>query len=329
MVKKLSNKKSKPLIIFMIIIAATLVVVAIVKILGFGFAIDDDTVKINAAGEYIGVVKIEGSISSESQGLGSSGYSHSYTLDAIKALKKDENNKGVILYINSPGGGVYESDEVYLAIKDYKKATGRPVYTYMGSMAASGGYYIAAASDKIFANRNTWTGSIGVRLSTMYDVSEFLDKQGIKTKNITSGKNKAMGDISEKLTKEQEEIYQSIIDESYEQFLDIVAKGRNMKKAKVKKLADGRIYTAKQALRNGLIDKISTYEDAIIAMKKMEKLNQCEVVELDPPEESFYDSIFGAVKSLSKSGEISEIEEMLKLNNNGKFSIEYMSDICK
>lgn len=110
----------------------------------------------------------------------------------------------MILFVNSPGGGVYESDELYLKIKEYQEQTECPVYAVMGSMAASGGYYISAPADKIVANRNTWTGSIGVTIGTLYDISGLLEQYGVKTETITAGRNKAMGSSVEPMTEEQE-----------------------------------------------------------------------------------------------------------------------------
>jgi protease-4 len=137
----------------------------------------------------------------------------------------------------------------------------------MGPIAASGGYYIAAGADKIYANRNTWTGSIGVISGTYFDVSGFLKKHGIKTTDITSGKNKGMGGYFEPMTDEQRAIIQSVVDESYEQFVSIVAEGRGMDTQTVKVIADGRIYTAKQAKEAGLIDDVLTEKEAIEAVK--------------------------------------------------------------
>ena len=133
----------------------------------------------------------------------------------------------------------------------------------MQSQATSGGYYISASCDKIIANRNCWTGSIGVTMGTLMDISELLENLGIKTNTITSGANKAMGSSYEAMTEEQREIFQSLIDEAYDQFVGIVADGRDMSEKEVRKIADGRIYTAKQALDNGLIDAIGTMEDAV------------------------------------------------------------------
>lgn len=149
-------------------------------------------------------------------------------------MKNSPYNKGILLIVDSPGGGVYESDELYLKLKDYKETTGNPIWTYMKSEACSGGYYISMASDKIFANRNCTTGSIGVIMS-LVNTKDLYDKLGIKEINITSGKNKAMGSSGQDLTDEQKEILQSNVDEAYEQFVSIVADGRKMDVETVKK----------------------------------------------------------------------------------------------
>lgn len=173
----------------------------------------------------------------------------------IDDLMDDENNAGILLYVDSPGGTVYESEELYDKLMEYKE-TGRPIWTYMAHYAASGGYMISMTSDKIYANKNTTTGSIGVILST-YDLSGLYEKLGIRYVSITSGANKD----SSLLTDEQIAIYQEQINESYEAFVEKVALGRNMDVDEVKELADGRTYTANQALSNGLIDEISSYDD--------------------------------------------------------------------
>ena len=224
-----------------------------------------DVTTADATGEYVGIIHVEGTISEDSA---NSGYNHKYILRSIDDMIKDDNNKGIILYLDTPGGTVYASDEVYFAIKEYQEKTGRPVYASMQSMAASGGYYISAPCDKIFANRNCWTGSIGVTMGSYLDLTGLLDKLGIKVNTITSGRNKSMGSSYEEMTDEQKEIFQSLIDEAYDQFTGIVADGRKMNIKDVKELADGRVYTALQAKENGLIDEIGTYEECVEAMKK-------------------------------------------------------------
>ncbi|MDR1778531.1 MAG: signal peptide peptidase SppA [Clostridiales Family XIII bacterium] len=215
--------------------------------------------------EYIGRVMIVGEIGAYDDPYTSSyeSYHHNFTMNAIDDMMYDSLNRGLFLYVDTPGGTVYESDALYLKILEYQEVTGRPVYVYMGSMAASGGYYISANADKIYANRNCWTGSIGVVVGTLFDVSGFLEQHGIKAENITSGANKSMGGYFEPMTEEQRAIFQSLVDEAFDQFVGIVADGRDMTEEEVRKIADGRIYTASQAEEIGLIDGICAEEDAL------------------------------------------------------------------
>ena len=206
---------------------------------------------------YVSVIYINGVISEENRT-----YNQKWLLKQIKKAKNDPKNRGILLNINSPGGTVYESDEAYLALQAYKRETNRPIFAYFSSLAASGGYYIGCAANYIYANRNTLTGSIGVIAGESVDATGLLEKIGIKMTTITAGRNKNMGNYNSVLTDEQRAIMQSIADEAYEQFTEIVAKSRDMDINKVKTLADGRIYTAKQAKENGLIDFVFQFEEA-------------------------------------------------------------------
>jgi protease-4 len=220
--------------------------------------------------DFLARVSVVGEIGNMGDQYSSSddSYHHDWTMKIIDDLIKNDNNKGLLLYVDSPGGSVYESDELYLRLAEYKEKTKRPIYVYMGPMAASGGYYISMAANRIYANRNCWTGSIGVISGTYFDVSGFLKKHGITATDITSGKNKNMGGYFEPMTDEQRAIMQSMVDEAYEQFAGIVAAGRGMELDKVKALADGRIYTARQAMDNGLIDAVAAEDDALTEIKK-------------------------------------------------------------
>lgn len=214
--------------------------------------------------DYIAVVKVVGTIQEQVEtGVfdTAQSYQHITTMEYIDNLMSDSNNKGILLYVDSPGGTVYESEEMYLKLKEYKDTTGRPIWDYMAHYAASGGYMVSMASDKIYANPNTTTGSIGVIMSG-YDVSGLYEKLGIRYISITSGANKDSSQLSD----EQIAIYQEQVDEYYNKFVNIVAEGRNMQTEDVIALADGRVYTANQALNNGLIDEISLYEDMTSAM---------------------------------------------------------------
>ncbi len=272
--------------------------------------------------DYIGTVHVEGEISESISGE----YNHEYILNSIDAMIADPENKGLILYVDTPGGSVFASDELYFKIKEYQEKTDRPVYSSMQSMAASGGYYISAPCDKIIANRNCWTGSIGVTMGTLIDVSGLLDNLGIKTETITSGANKSMGSSYEPMTDEQREIFQSLVDEAYEQFVGIVAEGRNMDKDEVIKLADGRIYTAMQAKEIGLVDQIGTYEDAIEDMKQTYGLQDCKIEEFYTIPSTDLLSLFGK-SAQSSVTDADAIEGLLDLN--GKFKLSYISEVQK
>ena len=193
-------------------------------------------------------------------------------------------------------------------------------------MAASGGYYVSVMSDKIYANRNCWTGSIGVTLGTMYDFSGLLEKYGIKVTTITSGANKAMGSSFEEMTEEQREIFQGLVDEAYDQFVGIVADGRGMSVAQVKKIADGRIYTAKQAADLGLIDGVCEEQEAKDLMVKDQKLGDAEFQTLEPEyEESVLNYFMQAPDR--ESGELARLVEMMKSGNT--FYVSYKANISK
>ena len=209
--------------------------------------------------DYIAIVNVVGTIEQQAE-LGifdkEQSYQHVTTLDYIDRLINDKNNKGMLLYVDSLGGTVYESEELYQKLQEYKQKTGRPIWDYMAHYAASGGYMVSMPADKIYANPNTTTGSIGVIMSG-FDLTGLYEKLGMRYISITSGKNKD----SSKMTEEQIEIYQSQINECYEDFVGKVSEGRNMSVEEVKVLADGRTYTAKQAKENGLIDEISLFAD--------------------------------------------------------------------
>lgn len=214
--------------------------------------------------DFVAIVPIEGTIQASSPESGLYGttatYNHDMLMEYVNLLIENDHNKGIVLRLNTPGGTVYEADELYMKLMEYKEKTGRPILAYMESQCCSGGVYLAAAADEQYANRITTTGSIGVIMST-YDMSGLYEKLGIKEVNIVSSKNKDMGSAGKPMSAEQKAIYQSFVDEYYERFVDIVATGRNMSVEDVKKLADGRIYTASQAVENGLIDGIKSSEE--------------------------------------------------------------------
>ena len=254
--------------------------------------------------DYIAIVKVVGAIQEQTvTGMfdADPGYQHITTLEYIDNLMYDSDNQGILLYVDSPGGTVYESEELYLKLKEYKESTGRPVWGYMAHYAASGGYMISMAADRIYANPNTTTGSIGVIMSG-YDMSGLYEKLGIRYFSITSGAYKD----STKMTDEQIALYQEQVDEYYTKFVGIVSEGRGMSTDDVIALADGRVYTASQALNNGLIDEISLYEDMAAMMS--DELGTYEFYELESTMD-FWSSLFAKVESMIPKSEAQILKE--------------------
>jgi protease-4 len=269
--------------------------------------------------QTIDVIYVQGVIGEGSSLFSEATYNHAWTIDQIDMLMESKSNKAILLYVNSPGGGVYESDELYLKLKEYKEATGRPVYAYMAQTAASGGYYVCMAADKVYANRMTMTGSIGVIMSMM-DTTELEKKIGIKTENIVSGKNKAMGNP---LTVDQRKILQDMIDETYNIFVQIVSENRNITLEKTKELADGRIYSAMQAKELKLIDEVGDFDKTVADLKETYKLQDCELYDI-VNEPSAFEELFGAAsKNFSIFNEFDSIKEYLKNNDSGKLMYYY------
>lgn len=222
---------------------------------------------------------VEGTIVDDgTSGLFSSGgYNHESFMKQLAAIKADPQVKGILLEINSPGGSVYETAEITRALKDIQKDKKIPIYATMESQAASGGYYIAASSDKIFATEDTMTGSIGVIMSSM-NYSGLMEKLGIADSTIKSGALKDIGSSSRPQTEQDKEVLQAFVDSMYGRFVKVVAEGRKMNETDVRKLADGRIYDGSQAVDNGLVDEIGYPDQALQALKKDKKLSDAQVV---------------------------------------------------
>ncbi len=318
------KKKSRKSLLIIIV----LLVLVILGGFGVYFVYNDNDGYSYGGGEpYIGILHVEGTIQGDSATADT--YQHDWLLQHIEYMKKDPSNQGIMLYVNSPGGSVYQADELYLELMEYKEKTNRPLYAYFGQQAASGGYYIAAGADKITANRNSNTGSIGVYMGPLIDVSTLLENLGISAEMITAGENKAMGSGFEPLTDQQRAIYQSYVDEAYQQFVEIVANGRNMDIETVKVLADGRMYTALQAKENGLIDEVSDFDTAKRAMLLETEL-ECSFIDIKyAPQISMMDMLFSlqdTIREASASGKISEAESVLKLREEySNFNVQYLA----
>jgi len=176
--------------------------------------------------------------------------------------------KAIILRIDSPGGGVGPSQEIYREIQKIRSSKRKKIITSMGSVAASGGYYVASASDLIIANPGTITGSIGV-LMEFTNIEELFKKIGIKGVVLKSGEHKDIGSPFREMTPEEKKLIQSVIDNVHQQFIQAVMEGRNLERSKVIEVADGRILTGEQAKKLGLVDQLGNLQDAIDTAARM------------------------------------------------------------
>ncbi|MEG0913271.1 MAG: signal peptide peptidase SppA [Oscillospiraceae bacterium] len=269
-------------------------------------------------GKSIAVVNIAGTIDAtkyNALGAPTGTYNHDSVMKLIKDMTDSPNNTGLMLKIDSGGGAVYESDEVYRALMNYKETTGRPVYAYATHTMASGAYYIACAADRIFANRNSTVGSIGVYVQSV-NYSGLYEKLGIHGEFIKSGENKAMGNVFDPLTDEQRAIFQSVVDECYNQFIDIVCLSRGYTREQALPICDGRIYTAAQGLEIGIIDDAeSSYDDVLEDFKTL--CGASEVYERKSASNGLSSLLGSLVNSYTKT----ETERMLELIENSESGV--------
>jgi len=199
--------------------------------------------------DKIGVIDMTGPITSAQE-----------LTDDLISFGDNQSIKAVILRIDSPGGAVGPSQEIYQEVLRLQKK--KPVIVSMGSVAASGGYYIAAAAGRLFANPGTITGSIGV-IMTFPNYEELMQKVGVATVVVKSGRFKDMGSATRSFTEDERKLLQSMIDDVHAQFVEAVSLGRELPAAEVVKIADGRIFSGRQALALGLIDELGGFQDAL------------------------------------------------------------------
>ncbi|MFJ8068096.1 signal peptide peptidase SppA [Peribacillus sp. NPDC096447] len=271
----------------------------------------------------IAVFDVEGTIqdTGEASLLSSATYNHRAFMDKLKMAEENDDIKGIILRVNSPGGGVVESAEIYEKILDIKKVK-KPVYVSMGSMAASGGYYISAPADKIYASPETMTGSLGVIMQG-YNYEKLAKKYGVEFQTIKSGPHKDIMSPTREMTGEEREILQDMIDNSYDQFVKIIADGRGMSEKEVREIADGRIYDGRQAKENHLIDDFGHLDDVIAAMKTDIGEKDAQVIRYT--DEAGFGSLFsmGAQKMLGNDVETAVLTKILSSSNSPRLMYLY------
>jgi len=256
-------------------IGFTVVIIALVS----GSSDKTETVTVGS-GDKVAVVDLKGVIASSDE--------------VVRQMKKYRNNssvRAIVLHIDSPGGGVVASQEMYEEVRAVRDG-GKPVIVSMGSLAASGGYYVAVGGSYLVANRGTLTGSVGV-ISEFLQVKDALDKLGIGVKTIKAGKLKDAGSPMRAMNEDDQKYFQALMDDVHRQFIDVVARERKMDVEKVRELADGRVFTGEQALQLGLVDTLGTFEDAVrIAAVKVGIKGEPAIVR-ERKRQMWYESFFG------------------------------------
>ncbi|XPV76047.1 MAG: signal peptide peptidase SppA [Desulfovibrio sp.] len=253
-----------------LLFGTTLIIMAVALVIG-AMAIFGFQTKSQLRGEKIGVVEITGMITSSEK-----------TLDWISTLRKDDGIHGVLLRVNSPGGTIAPSQEIYDAVEEL--ATIKPVVASYGTVAASGGYYVSAPATYIVANPGSLTASIGVKMEYL-NFKDFINRYGVFQEQFTSGANKGAGSPFAELTPVQREQLESIIADMHDQFLRDVAKARQIPVDVLRPVADGRALTGRQALEVNLVDELGSIE---LAKKRLVALCQVpeeDVVYIHQPEE--------------------------------------------
>lgn len=231
--------------------------------------------------ERIAVLNLNGTIQHTESGIFVEDiYNHPLFLHMIDTAAEDPTIKGIVLQVDSPGGTVIDTAEIHRHLVDVQEQYDKPIYVSMGNMAASGGYYVAAPAEKIFAEKATMTGSIGVIMESI-NISELAENHGIEFNTIKSGKHKDIMSPGRKMTEEEEDIMQSMIDEMYDDFVDVIVDGRGLSESHVREVGDGRLYTGRQAVENGLVDDIGTFDDTLQHMMDDYDLNNAEVMQYD------------------------------------------------
>ncbi|WOV88586.1 signal peptide peptidase SppA [Sporosarcina oncorhynchi] len=261
--------------------------------------------------DRIAVLSLNGVIQDTGAGslFGAVGYNHQMFMSQLYDVLEDPSVKGVVLSVDTPGGGVLESSDIYDTIRAIQIEKEIPIYVSMGGMAASGGYYVSAPAEKIFVHPETITGSIGVIMESI-NYAKLADKVGIDFNTIKTGPYKDMMSSSREMTKEERNMLQEMINDSYDRFVDIIAEGRHMTTAQVKKVADGRVMNGRQAIEAGLADDFGKIGDVIDAIKVDHELENATVFEYSPMDS--FSSLFG-VKVGSFFGRDVESELIAKI----------------
>jgi protease-4 len=287
------------------VLLAMLVVVLLVSVVSLFSQIGNVAGSFKEKRAHLTVLKVEGPIMSSET-----------LMESIDRIDHDGQCKGVLLRVDSPGGAVGASQEILTALKAVK-AKGKPIVVSQGNVAASGGYYVSLAGDRIFSNAGTLTGSIGV-IMQYPEAVKLLDKVGLDMVTVKSGALKDVGNFSRRHTPEEMKYLQSVIDNTYSQFLDDILANRKIARADLLKIADGRVLTGRQARENGLVDTLGGYQEAKAYLAGIAHLDGEPVLVQEPPVRSWFEKSFES-RLPDAVGLLSRAAGLLPLANQGTY----------
>lgn len=247
--------------------------------------------------DKVAIISVEGVIGEAGSSVvgGGVGVNSEVLREELAQAADDPLVKAVVLEINSPGGSAVVSDQIFQLIVDFKEESGKKVVASLGDTAASGGYYIAAASDRIVANPSTLTGSIGV-LMQFFNAQGLLSNLGVESQTIKSGDFKDIGSFTRETSESERRILQEIVMSAHEQFVQRVIEGRSMDESTVESLADGRIFTGSQAKENGLVDELGNLDTAVDVASSLANISDPTVVKYD--RSGWFDGLLGVKQNL-------------------------------
>ncbi|MBW2028877.1 MAG: signal peptide peptidase SppA [Deltaproteobacteria bacterium] len=271
----MSSKKHPLFVVFVILVIAIIFLGMVMAVIIMTFG---GTTRLSF-GDKIGVITIEGPIKDSGP-----------VLSQLVRFRKDRRIKAIVLRIDSPGGGVGPSQEIYREVRRTRKT--KRVIASLGSLAASGGYYVASAADRIVANPGTITGSIGVVMEFLR-LEDLMEKIGIDFEVLKSGEFKDIGSPHRKMSQREKELVKGLISDIQRQFVDAVARGRGLEIQRVREIADGRILSGAQAKDLGLVDSLGNFQDALDLAKKMSGIKgEAQIVYPKRPKGRFWDFLF-------------------------------------
>jgi protease IV len=281
------SKSTKWFLIFLAILALVGISFTLLLSPFLSFSTRPTETVVTGSGDRIGLVELKGVISSSEE-----------FNRQVKKFGEDRSIRALLIRIDSPGGGVVASQEMYEQLRSVRDR-GKPVVVSMGSLAASGGYYVACGASRLVANRGTLTGSIGV-ISEFLQVHEALDKLGIDVRIVKSGRLKDAGVPTRPMTEDDQKYFQSLMDEVHRQFIGVVREERKLSQEKVVALADGRVFTGEQAVKEKLVDTLGTFEESVAIAAAMAGIKGEPSLVRERKRVTVWNSLFGDVGETMK-----------------------------